>query len=257
MNKIVTSLLFIFSLLTSFSQDCFQASKTNWGNDSLECRKNVSLYSEFMKQKVFADAAIFWTKAQNYCPKYKPNLYANGAYIYKNIIKTKKKEKSSQVNLYFDSLYLVYDQWILNFGICDEIKADMAKDIITLSDRKKFNKAYELYREVFQNFTDLEALPSVGHKTASVVMAQAFNIPTFPVDTHIHRLVYRWGMSNGKNVKTTEKDAKRLFPENLWNKLHLQIIWYGRQYSPARGWNINNDPITKKIGRKSIVNKLI
>ena len=108
-----------------------------------------------------------------------------------------------------------------------------------------------------QNFTDLEALPAVGHKTASVVMAQAFNIPTFPVDTHIHRLMYRCGMSNWKNVKTTEKDAKRLFPENLWNKLHLQIIWYGRQYSPARGWNINNDPITKKIGRKSIVNKLI
>ena len=111
--------------------------------------------------------------------------------------------------------------------------------------------------KVPQNFTDLEALPAVGHKTASVVMAQAFNIPTFPVDTHIHRLMYRGGMSNGKNVKTTEKDAKRLFPENLWNKLHLQIIWYGRQYSPARGWNINNDPITKKIGRKSIVNKLI
>src|SRR5210317_526052 len=111
--------------------------------------------------------------------------------------------------------------------------------------------------KVPQNFTELEALPAVGHKTASVVMAQAFNIPTFPVDTHIHRLMYRWGMSNGKNVKTTEKDAKRLFPENLWNKLHLQIIWYGRQYSPARGWNINNDPITKKIGRKSIVNKLI
>lgn len=111
--------------------------------------------------------------------------------------------------------------------------------------------------KVPRNFTDLEALPAVGHKTASVVMAQAFNIPTFPVDTHIHRLMYRWGMSNGKNVKITEKDAKRLFPENLWNKLHLQIIWYGRQYSPARGWNINNDPITKKIGRKSIVNKLI
>ena len=111
--------------------------------------------------------------------------------------------------------------------------------------------------KVPQNFTDLESLPAVGHKTASVVMAQAFNIPTFPVDTHIHRLMYRWGMSNGKNVKITEKDAKRLFPENLWNKLHLQIIWYGRQYSPARGWNINNDPITKKIGRKSIVNKLI
>ena len=104
------------------------------------------------------------------------------------------------------------------------------------------------------NFEDLEELPAVGHKTAGVVLAQAFNIPTFPVDTHIHRLMYRWGMSNGKNVKTTEKDAKRLFPEKLWNKLHLQIIWYGRKFSPARGWNLKNDPITKKIGRKSIIN---
>ena len=108
-----------------------------------------------------------------------------------------------------------------------------------------------------KKFEDLEALPAVGHKTASVVLAQAFNIPTFPVDTHIHRLMYRWGMSSGKNVKTTEKDAKRLFPEKLWNKLHLQIIWYGRKFSPARAWNINNDPITKKIGRKSIINKMI
>ena len=104
------------------------------------------------------------------------------------------------------------------------------------------------------NFEDLEELPAVGHKTAGVVLPQAFNIPTFPVDTHIHRLMYRWGMSNGKNVKTTEKDAKRLFPEKLWNKLHLQIIWYGRKFSPARAWNLNNDPITKKIGRKSIIN---
>ena len=109
--------------------------------------------------------------------------------------------------------------------------------------------------KVPKNFEDLEALPSVGHKTASVVMAQAFGIPTFPVDTHIHRLMYRWGMSSGKNVKTTEKDAKRIFPKNLWNKLHLQIIWYGRNFSPARGWNIKTDIITEKIGRKSFIKK--
>ena len=109
--------------------------------------------------------------------------------------------------------------------------------------------------KVPDNFEDLEALPSVGHKTASVVMAQAFGIPTFPVDTHIHRLMYRWGMSSGKNVKTTEKDAKRIFPIQLWNKLHLQIIWYGRKFSPARGWNIKTDIITQKIGRKSFIKK--
>ena len=104
---------------------------------------------------------------------------------------------------------------------------------------------------------DLEALkelPAVGHKTASVVVAQAFNIPAFPVDTHIHRLMYRWNFTNGKNVVQTERDAKRLFPKDLWNKLHLQIIWYGRQYSPARGWDLEKDIITKTIGRKSVIN---
>ena len=84
----------------------------------------------------------------------------------------------------------------------------------------------------------LEELPGVGHKTASVVVSQAFGIPAFPVDTHIHRLMYRWGFSSGKNVVQTEKDAKRLFPKEIWNKLHLQIIWYGREYSPARGWDL-------------------
>ena len=106
------------------------------------------------------------------------------------------------------------------------------------------------------NFNDLESLPSVGHKTASVVLAQAFNIPTFPVDTHIHRLMYRWGLSSGKNVVKTEKDAKRLFPKNKWNSIHLQIIWYGREYCQARGWKIENDIITKKIGRNKYKNKL-
>ncbi|MEX0288704.1 MAG: endonuclease III [Flavobacteriaceae bacterium] len=99
----------------------------------------------------------------------------------------------------------------------------------------------------------LEELPAVGHKTASVVVSQAFGIPAFPVDTHIHRLMYRWGFSNGKNVVQTERDAKRLFPKDLWNDLHLQIIWYGREYSPARGWDLEKDVITKTIGRKKVL----
>jgi endonuclease-3 len=100
------------------------------------------------------------------------------------------------------------------------------------------------------SFEALEALPAVGHKTASVVMSQAFGVPAFPVDTHIHRLMYRWNLSDGKNVQQTEKDAKALFPKYLWNKLHLQIIYYGREYSPARNWILENDIITKTIGRK-------
>jgi endonuclease III len=102
----------------------------------------------------------------------------------------------------------------------------------------------------------LEALPGVGHKTASVVMAQAFGVPSFPVDTHIHRLMYRWGLTTGKNVETTERDAKRIFPIDKWNKLHLQIIFYGREYCPARGWNIDKDLITLKAGRSSLLRKL-
>ncbi len=109
--------------------------------------------------------------------------------------------------------------------------------------------------KVPQSFEALEELPAVGHKTASVVMSQAFGVPAFPVDTHIHRLMYRWNLTNGKNVVQTEKDAKRLFPKELWNELHLQIIWYGRQYSPARGWDLEKDIITKTIGRKSVLDE--
>lgn len=109
--------------------------------------------------------------------------------------------------------------------------------------------------KVPQSFEALEELPAVGHKTASVVMSQAFGVPAFPVDTHIHRLMYRWNLTNGKNVKQTEKDAKRLFPKELWNELHLQIIWYGREYSPARGWNLEKDIITKTIGRKNVLDE--
>jgi endonuclease-3 len=101
-----------------------------------------------------------------------------------------------------------------------------------------------------ESFEHLEELPGVGHKTASVVMAQAFGVEAFPVDTHIHRLMYRWGLTTGKNVEVTEKDAKRLFPKEKWNKLHLQIIFYGREFSPARGWDMEKDIITRKVGRR-------
>jgi len=128
------------------------------------------------------------------------------------------------------------------------------------------NKARAIYKlsqmlldkydgEVPDSISKLEELPGVGHKTASVVVAQAFGKPAFPVDTHIHRLAYRWGLSRGKNVKQTEKDLKRLFPRELWNKLHLQIIYYGREFSPARGMDLDRDIITRKYGRKSVINE--
>ena len=125
-----------------------------------------------------------------------------------------------------------------------KLSVDEIKSIIRpcgLSPRKS-SAIYELSKILIDKYNGvvpssfelLEELPGVGHKTASVVMSQAFNVPAFPVDTHIHRLMYRWGLTTGKNVVQTEKDAKRLFPKNLWNKLHLQIIWYGREYCKAR-----------------------
>lgn len=110
--------------------------------------------------------------------------------------------------------------------------------------------------EVPQSFELLEELPGVGHKTASVVMSQAFGVPAFPVDTHIHRLLTRWGITSGKNVEETERDAKKLFPRELWNKLHLQIIFYGRSHSPARSPKKEIDYITATIGTKKALLEL-
>lgn len=117
--------------------------------------------------------------------------------------------------------------------------SDLSKILV-----KKYNG------NVPQTFEELEELPGVGHKTASVVMSQAFGYPAFPVDTHIHRLAYRWNLSTGKNVEQTEKDLKKLFPEETWNKLHLQIIYYGREHCTARGHDIKKCIICSKVGRK-------
>jgi endonuclease-3 len=111
--------------------------------------------------------------------------------------------------------------------------------------------------EVPQSFEDLEELPGVGHKTASVVMAQAFGVPAFPVDTHIHRLLTRWGITSGKNVEETERDAKKLFPKEKWNKLHLQIIFYGREYSPARSPKREKDFMTMHMGTAKAIKELV
>lgn len=147
--------------------------------------------------------------------------------------------------------------------------ADMAKlDVATIQEiikpcglaPRKAQAISELSRilveehggEVPQDIEALEALPGVGHKTASVVLSQGFGIPTFPVDTHIHRLAFRWGLSTGKNVQKTESDLKRLYLPEEWNKLHLQIIFFGREYCPARGHDPVECPICTLYGRKSL-----
>ncbi len=135
----------------------------------------------------------------------------------------------------------------------DEIKAIIRPCGLSPRKSKAIHRLSEIILEehngeVPQSFEALEALPGVGHKTASVVMSQAFGVPAFPVDTHIHRLAKRWGLSEGKSVTQVERDLKELFPKKLWNKLHLQIIFFGREYCPARGHNPEECPICSKYG---------
>lgn len=141
----------------------------------------------------------------------------------------------------------------------DEIKYIIREIGLSNTKAKNLKRMAELLvenhnGEVPQTFEELEALPGVGHKTASVVMSQAFGIPAFPVDTHIHRLMTQWGLTSGKNVVETEKDAKKLFPKETWNKVHLQIIYYGREYSPARGKK-EKDFITPLLLKESVQTK--
>jgi hypothetical protein len=153
-NKNMKNIIFILSLffyISSFSQDCTIQNKPNWGNDSLSCRQNVSLYSEFLKQKTWLDASNAWWKAQKVCPMYKPNLYANGTYIYRKMASEKVKEKSPNANAYVDSLFMIYDLWIENYGLCDEIKLKSANDIMKFKPKNGFEKAYQDYQSVFNS----------------------------------------------------------------------------------------------------------
>lgn len=134
----------------------------------------------------------------------------------------------------------------------DEIKYYIRQIGLSNTKAKNIKRLAEILVEQYngevpEGFVELEALPGVGHKTASVVMSQWFGHPAFPVDTHIHRLMKLWKLTKGKNVEETEKDAKKMFPKELWNKLHIQIIYYGREYSPARAWSLEKDFITRKM----------
>lgn len=139
----------------------------------------------------------------------------------------------------------------------DEIRAIIKPCGLSPAKSKAISKLSQIIVEKYDgkvpdNFEALEQLPGVGHKTASVVMTQVFGMPAFPVDTHIHRLAYRWGLSNGKSVEQTERDLKRLIPEDLWDKVHLQIIYFGRKFCPARGHVWQDCPICSKYMRKHL-----
>ena len=138
----------------------------------------------------------------------------------------------------------------------DEIKYYIRQIGLSNTKAKNIKKLAEILVEKYdgvvpESFEELEELPGVGHKTASVVMSQWFGHPAFPVDTHIFRLLRLWKLSNGKTVELVEKDAKKIFPKELWNKLHIQIIYYGREFSPARGWSLEKDFITRTMFQKN------
>ena len=158
-----------------------------------------------------------------------------------------------KVNELTEELFKVADnpKKMVNLGIDNIYKYIKQLGLSRQKSKNTYNLSkilLEKYNGIVPNtFEELESLPGVGHKTASVVMSQVFNVPSFPVDTHIHRLSQRWGLTNGKNVIQTEKDLKKIFPMSLWNKLHLQIIFYGREYCTARGCDGTKCFICKKI----------
>ena len=158
-----------------------------------------------------------------------------------------------KVNELTERLFKVADnpKKMVNLGIDNIYKYIKQLGLSRQKSKNTYNLSkilLEKYNGIVPNtFDELESLPGVGHKTASVVMSQVFNVPSFPVDTHIHRLSQRWGLTNGKNVIQTEKDLKRIFPMSLWNKLHLQIIFYGREYCTARGCDGTKCFICKKV----------
>ena len=180
-------------------------------------------------------------------------LNHNGPFTLLIAVVLSAQSTDKKVNELTEELFKVADnpKKMVNLGIDNIYKYIKQLGLSRQKSKNTYNLSkilLEKYNGIVPNtFEELESLPGVGHKTASVVMSQVFNVPSFPVDTHIHRLSQRWGLTNGKNVIQTEKDLKRIFPMSLWNKLHLQIIFYGREYCTARGCDGTKCFICKKV----------
>ncbi len=189
-------------------------------------------------------------------------LNHNGPFTLLIAVVLSAQSTDKKVNELTEELFKVADnpRKMVNLGIDKIYKYIKQLGLSRQKSKNTYNLSkilLEKYNGLVPNtFEELESLPGVGHKTASVIMSQVFNIPSFPVDTHIHRLSQRWGLTNGKSVIQTEKDLKRIFPMSLWNKLHLQIIFYGREYCTARGCDGTKCFICKKVypnRRKKVV----
>ena len=196
---------------------------------------------------------IIISELQKLYPETPIPLNHNGPFTLLIAVVLSAQSTDKKVNELTEELFKVADnpKKMVNLGIDNIYKYIKQLGLSRQKSKNTYNLSkilLEKYNGVVPNtFEELESLPGVGHKTASVVMSQVFNIPSFPVDTHIHRLSQRWGLTNGKNVIQTEKDLKRIFPMSLWNKLHLQIIFYGREYCTARGCDGTKCFICKKV----------
>ena len=196
---------------------------------------------------------IIVSELQKLYPETPIPLNHNGPFTLLIAVVLSAQSTDKKVNELTEELFKVADnpRKMVNLGIDNIYKYIKQLGLSRQKSKNTYNLSkilLEKYNGVVPNtFEELESLPGVGHKTASVVMSQVFNIPSFPVDTHIHRLSQRWGLTNGKSVIQTEKDLKRIFPMSLWNKLHLQIIFYGREYCTARGCDGTKCLICKKV----------
>ena len=196
---------------------------------------------------------IIISELQKFYPETPIPLNHDGPFTLLIAVVLSAQSTDKKVNELTEELFKVADnpKKMVNLGIDNIYKYIKQLGLSRQKSKNTYNLSkilLEKYNGVVPNtFEELESLPGVGHKTASVVMSQVFNVPSFPVDTHIHRLSQRWGLTNGKNVMQTEKDLKRIFPMSLWNKLHLQIIFYGREYCTARGCDGTKCLICKKV----------
>ena len=196
---------------------------------------------------------IIISELQKLYPETPIPLNHNGPFTLLIAVVLSAQSTDKKVNELTEGLFKVADnpKKMVNLGIDNIYKYIKQLGLSRQKSKNTYNLSkilLEKYNGIVPNtFEELESLPGVGHKTASVVMAQVFNIPSFPVDTHIHRLSQRWGLTSGKSVMQTEKDLKRIFPISLWNKLHIQIIFYGREYCTARGCDGTKCLICKKL----------
>ena len=196
---------------------------------------------------------IIISELQRLYPETPIPLNHNGPFTLLIAVVLSAQSTDKKVNELTERLFKVADnpKKMVNLGIDNIYKYIKQLGLSRQKSKNTYNLSkilLEKYNGIVPNtFEELESLPGVGHKTASVIMSQVFNVPSFPVDTHIHRLSQRWGLTNGKNVIQTEKDLKRIFPMSLWNKLHLQIIFYGREYCTARGCDGTKCFICKKV----------